>query len=596
MEDIGEIKAKIEAVKSRLSGVYKQMEDDMSTLRDLFEMDKTTGKWLSYTDNAAAALTESYRRTLADAPLRLWIEPLAEEVGDEKKSQVRTMAEQLAKGAIWLANQRLLKVPSGVDLQSGWAQDGTERGGTATRYFLRQVKEHGAWKLVSDAANWDPLNTYWVESVDGLLWACHLRYGDKEQVSDEWGTDKLVEDSYGKVAVYEVWTPEEFQVLSETGALDEPYKHGLGYIPVFIRPVGGKQQRQSTRDSNTFKDSWFSAIALNRNLYKERNFLLSLIKTQAAIQVKPPRINKYDSSKQGQEADISEIGDVNFPNAEVVVDTGQGQDVAILSLATPLPEVYKLLAENSRSLSLGGVAPVFLGILDTSQTATGTAQLGEASRQSLNPFKQNMEAQAVWLAEEVVRQYKNGEFEETELEGFEPNGKKFKVEVVPDEINDNEHFKSELKLNLMRDKISDMAYYKTGLEIGAFSRAGVQEALNDDPDLVRKQIAEEKVGDALGADLIDAFKALTTDGRGRPSLEKVKENELFVHMILRKLYEMAGLPYPEAPKQITQGGGLPAPKITAGRPPAGTEVGQVAAAPMTEQARMERMGLEVARR
>lgn len=593
LKDIAEEKTKIAAVKGRYEELRTQMEDDYSLIRlDPFVMPKEEGIWQNYTSNSPATLNGSYVRTLAGGVLKLFIKPLSEETGKKKASKARTMTEQLVNGAIWTANRMRVTTPEEKDLQSALASDACERGGTILYCYLRE--EDG--KLISDMGTWDALNSYWISGTKGLLWVCLMRFGAQEQLEEEYqGT--FTPDEQGRVSIYNVWDTEEFGVFCENGGGEWIHKeeHGLGHIPVSIRSVGERPLRQSSKQTDTLKDSWQSSIAYNRNLYKSQRRLMTYILTQAGMKAKPTQKLLYDGTGGALPPEISKGGPQQ--GRIIPLDVSKKEDLAMIQGTLSIEEAFEMLVIVERQLSLGGIAPIALGFTAEAQTASGTAQLTEAARQSLSPFKRNMEAQSEWLAEEITQQYKNGKFEETELEGYEWNGKKFKVMVNPSEINDSEHFTAELNLNLLRDKMGEMAIWEKGLTLGLLSRRGGQENFSDDPDLVQEQIDEAQVSDALGLPYWRVFKELSSDEHGQYSPAKARENLLELLILENRLKQMsgqmAGAPAGGEVRQLPPGGGT---NIVPRIEPVGAEIGRIGAEPLTQEARLAKLGMVSARR
>ncbi len=593
LEDIAKQIKTIATCETRTLSLREQMELDYSLIRlDPFLMPVTEGKWESYSSNSPGTLNDSYVRTLASAPLKLWIKPLSSEEG-KRKSKARSMTEQLVGGAIWTSNRMRTTVPEEKDLQASLASDACERGGTAIRCFLREKKDNGGMKLIPDIVVWDALNIRWIPGTDGLLWVCHIRYGSKAQLQNEYkGALTGDEDEQGRMLIYDVWDEDEWGIFCKNGGGEwiAKEKHKLGHIPVSIISVGARPFRQSSEYEDTLKDSWCSSIAKNRHLYKIQNRLMSYILTQAGLKVKPTIKEFFDSTEGGHPLEV--VGDPNSQGGSVSLDRGQGQDLEMFTPTVSIEEVFHLLAEVNRQISMGGIAPIALGFTEEAQTASGTALLTEAAKQSLAAFKQNMESQFKWLADEIVWQYKTGEFGETDLEGYEWNGNKFEVHVSPANINGNEHFDAEINLNLKRDELSEMALVKEGMRLGIFSRRGGMERFNDDPDLVQAQIEEEQVSDMLGLPIWNTFENLSTEeenGHKVFSAKKAEENKLFLLILLNKINAMSAPP----------GGGSSQPTLSGAKPtlqlpqaePIAPQVGAIGAEPVTEASRLAKLGL-----
>ena len=402
---VAEEKAKIVACETRLNSLHTQMEKDYSRIRlDSFEMPGTTGEWEIFTANSPATLTGSLLETLTEAWLKLSIVPTEVTKGKSKVSKSRTMTEQLANGAIWTANQRLLAIPEGQALQSGIVWNALYRGGSAVLCYLYTELVHGEKKLIPHIVWWDMLNVRWISGTNGLLWACYKHYGSKAQLEDEYegalpddesevgGVGAIGdEDKEGRVCVYNVWdTEEEGEFCGNEWIKKE--EHNLDYVPLHILRVGAMPVVQSGDFTDTLKDAFQSAIARNRGIYDAENELLTYKKTKAKIEAKPALKLFYDSTGGGKMVEY--VFDLNVPGKNIPLDLKQGQDIIpFVPSAVPTPNIEQVWAEVNRQKGQGGIAPIALGFSEYSQTASGISQLTEAQAPLLAES-----VLAVWLS------------------------------------------------------------------------------------------------------------------------------------------------------------------------------------------------------
>lgn len=605
MDDYSHQLTILEKCKTRLKPLHTQIDDDYSLIRgDPFDgMPKDSGVWQKMTVNDPGVLVDSYVRTLTEGKMKLGIKPSSIEPG-VRKGNIRSLTEQFVLGTIWQADQIRMAVPSEKSLLASVASDAVETGGSIVVVYLEERLEGGEWKLIPKIHTYYPRQSFWLEGTKGIIWFNNIVYGNKSQLEEEYEDDiEGAEDKDGKVEVWDIWTPDEFQAYSGGKPLGELVKHDLGYIPIHIATAGSRPYRQSTQFPDAFKDSWQAAIAHNRALYADQNYLCTLIKTQAAAQAKPTFENRFDTSKNANAKPVElDSVDPGSPGGEIPVDIGKGQGIGVISLTTPLPLVFQALEIVMQKLSLGGLVIDYLKLASTAQTASGQAQYFEAARQALNPYKQNMVEQYEWTGEQIARQYKHGKFKETHIEGYDANGKSFEVTIAPSQISNQEHFTADLKLDMLRDKMGQVAYLKELVSIGGISPRGILEELWDDPELVQEQIDEAMVSKVLGMPFRRVRQALMRDRTGKLNDAEIEENREAILLITRYLDSLAA-PLGDAPPPVPALPAAPSPALlgmgadgTGLPPPITAQAGQEAAAPMTDVARAARLGLTVARR
>ncbi len=504
LDDITTQIKRIANVKTRTQVWRDRIEDDFSLFRlDPFKIPKTEGEWESYTTNAPAVLGDSVVNAVSQARLKLSI-PIGGE--DKRNRETVSATEQLANGAIWMANMLIEAVPEGIDIQSELSFHAAKRGVTALRCFLRD--EDG--KLIPDIAVWDPLNLYWDSGRKGFLWVAYLRYGSKAQLEDEYKGKftNIEEDAQGRIELWNVWDIDEEGVFVGTEWISKE-EHGLDHIPVFVRPTGSTPIIQSTTYTDTIKDWGESVISKTRNLYPKESRLLSYQMTRAGETAKPPKVIMFDSRLSPLPPEFDKDPDVK--GRVIVLDAAKGQSMAEFVKQSSSQEIIQMQALVAGQIGRGGMSPPDFG---QGKTATEISFQGAEQSRTFNPSKKNVERCLVWLAEEIVRQYKHGDFKENEIEGYDSKGKKFHVKVDPDKIDDNWHFEAELKLNLLRDEIGMMELAVQSIQNRILSRQTARDKYTDvqDTDQEQEILNREEAEEITQVKLWDLFAALWKDG------------------------------------------------------------------------------------
>lgn len=535
LDDIATQIKRIDAVQTRTKVWRDRIEDDYSQFRgDLFQIPTKEGEWESYTTNSAAVLGDSVVNAVSEARLKLWIP-----VGAEDKRDRKTLSatEQLSNGAIWMANILIESVPEGIDIQSELSFHAGKRGATALRCFLRE--EEG--KLIPDIAVWDPLNLYWHSGRGRFLWVAYLRYGSKVQLEDEYEGKftNIEEDAEGRIKLWNVWDTDEEGVFVGDEWIEKE-EHGLDHIPVFIRPTGSTPIVQSTRYTDTIKDWGESVISKNRNLYPAESRLLSYEMTRAGISAKTPKVIMFDSRLSPLPPEFDK--DPEVKGRVILLDAAKGQSMAEFIQQSSNQDIIQMKAFVSDQISRGGMSPPDFG---RGKTATEISFQGAEQRRTFNPSKKNVERCFVWLAEEIIRQYKHGDFKENEIEGYDSKGKKFHVKVDPDKIDDNWRFEAELKLNLLRDEIGmmELAVQSTDRKILSYQTARDKYTDVQDTDQEQEIINREEAEEITNVKLWDLLTSLIEDRKK----SKTPLSDLTIMGVMNKIMIESGV------QPVTQG-------------------------------------------
>ncbi len=498
---------RLDNCKKHTQALRDRMEKHYSMFRlDKFRMGADEGEWEEYTTNNPAVLGYKIINMLAFARRKLWI-PVSDEGKRDRKSL--SLTEQLAIGALNMADNTAMAVPEGMSTQSSLSFHSAIRGWTVVRCYMREQDD----KVIPDITCWDPLNTYWISGSGKLLWVCYKRYANRRQLETEYGmTIHALEDSHGRILVYDVWDDEEEGVFTEDEWLKEPEKHGLEYPPVYIRPVGAIPLLQSQKLDDTIKDVGPSCLTQNENIFPNESRLLSYMLTRAGMEAKMPIVVEFDS-KAG--ALPPEFTTNPYVKGKVIfLDIAKGQKAVPFVDLPKNSDILQMLTMTQRMESMGGMAPVAYGQIDQALPAQGIDILTQSASDVAKPYKANVETMLRWLAQEITSQYKNGDFGEMELEGFDSKENKFHVEVSPGQIDDNWRFECTLVLDLLRDKMQQIAAASEAVKSGLMSKQTARDKFHlvDDTDLEQQIIDREQIEQMLHLNWWDVAKALFEGG------------------------------------------------------------------------------------
>ncbi len=507
----------------------KTCEDNTSNLRDRMDLTWSMcrldeenyviptkeGEWDKYITNWAT--TEGNRMTdlLSYARRMLWI-PIGKE--DKRDRDAISMTENLANGALYSADEINADDPLYSGLQNLFAFYAVYRGWTARRLALRMEED----KLIVDLAVWDPRNTYWHAGRRRLSWVAYQRFTTEQEAKDEYGSNIKREEGeiYSKtgfISVSDVWDCSEKGKPAEEGVIiggewvkePEIVKVGatpLDYIPVRIK-AGRSAPLIADDKSDNIKMVGEDFLANNRLVLPILSRLMSYKMTASGKEAKTPRVYYWDSTKSENTPPAEPEKDPYIKGRTFLVDRGKGEEVGGELLPGNAGAIDSMTGMVMGEASKGGMASVGYGVGNRERTAEGTDIVFQATMDAIKPFKMLTEDSLKSTAEEIVRQYKMGDFGKVELEGYDKGNNRFHAEIKSKEIDPNWHFECRLIPDILRDKQANVAIatqmVKSGLTSAETARDEMQ--IVTDTDLESDKIAREKADELFD---IGAFKAL----------------------------------------------------------------------------------------
>lgn len=477
--------------RKNTEGLRERFEDDYELARgDEFSIPKSEGKWENYTTNKSSTDSHKITNTLSDSKVHLRM-PIGDETEGEREALSKT--EQFVYGAIALRDSIFCTVPEVIGLHEAMSWFCPNRGWLVLRAYLYEDEETEL--LIPDLAVWDMLHTNWISGSRGIMWASYKRYASKQDVKKQYKED-IEPDNRGRIALHDIWDDDEEGVMlvDGKGSLKSDdwlykHKHGIGHPPVLIIPVGSMPLIQSDRNDDTLKDVGVSFAVNNRELYKTMSRVRSYFMTFAGRAAKNATAGLYDSSKGGKPPLFE--GDPNEKGAYVTLDIGKGQDLKPLAPHELTKDVYAFQQDVATELATGGMAPISMGLPPYPETASGTATIVHTSMANIKPFVKAMERGYVWLAHELVSQFKSGKFKKTEMRGVDGSNRRFQIEVSPDDIDDSWQFVATIKPDMPQDRIAEMGMATQAVESGILSHVTARDPFVPNPDLEQEKIDRE---------------------------------------------------------------------------------------------------------
>lgn len=546
--------AKVTTAETRTSALRDRMDHDYGLFTldtSLYYISESEGKWDNVITNRAASEGNKMIDYLSYARRMLWI-PQTDETESERKRLTAT--EQLGNGCIYMADAINEDIPDYIDIQSALSFYKVIRGWSAGRYILRDDDD----KLIPDIAVWDPRNTYWHQGSKRLTWVCYVRYATEGEIRDEYHgyNGKLTTEAGsagGYCKVYDVWGFPEGKKEAHEGVIvggewvKEPEPVGMDYLPIRIRAGRSTPIIRDGERNDTMKHVGESFLVNNREMLPVESRLLTYKIHKAGIESKPARPVIYDSTKGELPPTWEKPLDKGslFP-----VDEGKGQKIGDPLLPGTEGHIDSSLQAWIGLENMGGLSPIAHGLGPVPDTAQATDIVFRATMDALKAFRMGVEKDLVWYAEESVRQYKNGDFDEYELEGYDKGNNRFRVNIKPDQIDDKWRFRCVLIPDELREKATKMGIADQAVKGGFMSveSASDQFQIVENPSLeqqkidrdnARKLIPELALYEMSEAKLEDLGIVKAND-REREKAKAVIENVLIRTKIARMLQESMG--------------------------------------------------------
>ena len=459
-----------------------------------FSMDKKQGKWDDVTTNAPKIKANRLIGLLANSWMQLFID-----IDDEtrKKRKAISATEKFANGCISAADRIVTSVPSGKSIQSALASFAAIKGGNCSSVLFYEDKDG---KPVSDLRVYDPTYIQWIEGEGELLWVCQRAYQSRafieriyrKQIED--GLKIGGSDTLTPILVRTFWDDKQWKVVINKEYVDDD-KHNLDYIPFYIRSCGAVPNIQSEQYQDAMKWSWQNVFGNDWDIIDLESKLLSIESTKALQAGRNIITGEWDSLKSGNKKPegIEKIGSSDKLNEVVLFDAALGQKFGGMVQPPSNEVVDQFLSRITGMKEPSLLDPAIFRLVAGGGNASLAAELRATTAEVVNPFRQCVEASLVWLAEESVKQFKNGDFGKMKLTGRDYQRKTFITDISPKDIEEH-YFECHLVPDRLRDEIQELGAAVTEVDKGLNSRRGamIKHNIVNDPDETLDQIEEEQ--------------------------------------------------------------------------------------------------------
>jgi len=578
---------------SDLKAIRDQMDTDFGFFGPYdFEMPQTEGKWTNVTTPSGKTLGNKVKGLLQQSYMNLFIDVLEEE---RVKNKRVADTERLALGFINQANRNNTRKPSGVTLQDAFSFYAAIHAGTACSVLITE----NDGKITPHITYYDPYGCQFIEGDDGIIWFCYREnkkraYVEKQykvQIKEGLALEKSGDN--GLVTVYTFWDGDEWKTAI-SGEYVDGDKHGQGYVPVFVNPVGGTPPVMSETEDIS-KYGWQSVYVNSREIIPIESELLTIEMTKAKESGRVKGIASYDSSlSDGQvPEEINKLKAMReaAPNRDTMafLDKAKGEEFNGFVEAPDNRIVDQLLKTIRSYSSLAGLDPVTSGVFGQGSGALASI-LREAALEFTQPFNKNIEDTFVWIAEELVKQFKAGNYPQVEVFGRDIYRQPFTTKLKTKDVEEH-NFSCELVADRLRDEAIELGLAVQKVNAGLSDRRSAisKHNLSTDPARTLEMIEQEKHAEIAAKDPIYHNLQMARWYKDQGD-EAMAGHHLWLVEMFRQI-ETASLA-----KQYQSSFNPPPPQ---GGPPAGAggqpditgEAGRVAAEPMTNMNNSIRSGV-----
>ncbi len=438
---------------------------------------------------------------------------------DKPLRDKEALTEQAVYAFDKMADEHMQSPFSPVSLkQLAWFIANT--GFVAARYLMYE-DEDGV--VIPDLAMWDIRFTYWALGKGGRFSkVCYTRQATKDEIDDEYNIDATA-DHNGMVTVYDHWKRSKtaitrkkktFYPFVEQVVVGTEIVHELNikkdYLPVYIASVGnmpmlGRETDLMGQLPKTFashnKDIW--KLESELATYRAKNTRMSILQVVQLI---------YDSRLGGDNAQIQLDKSPHKEGAAIHIDVGKGQAIKPFFQPMSNPDAAVLENEIAQWESMGAAPDISYGRVSKDLTAQGTAMLIHQAMGVLKAGQRTIEDFKTWQDNESIRQYKEGEFKEIQIEGVDGKGKQFSTKITRDSVTTDRRVIATLSLNTPQDDLQQAGIIHQYVQDGTWSQQrGMDKSGVQDVDAEKEIIAREKLEKAVPFAFMATLDALIKD-------------------------------------------------------------------------------------
>jgi len=381
-----------------------RMEDDYTKLYRLDPFTPDDPDKSVYTSNDPRTAADKLIALIAGAPLTMTINNVGQQpnVRERNNLKERFLIGGLRSVDEWLETQLL------PPLQGQLAFFALIRGFTCGRATWVKLKD-GSSRF--EVMPWDPLNTYWQVSRNGLVWIAHKTRMSSEEIGELYDFDIGGTGEENGADVIDYYDQNEFGVIihGEFVVKPEEYAWGTGKVPAWVTAAGFAPPIQALKAEDTIRDFGESVFKPIRDTNDVYNQLTSDFLTLVNYGSKPSYIVKsHGGSKVLAENPLQQA-------SEVSLDTNES--IELIDIAKMSTDAGPLLALLSAESQRGLIPYNLFGQQDLAISGFAINLLRQGAGDKADPFIAAVMGAYRQISGHMISQYEDGKFSSVNVRG-----------------------------------------------------------------------------------------------------------------------------------------------------------------------------------
>lgn len=448
-----------------------------------------------------------------------------------------------------------LRLQPGLQDSLGWYI--ALRGWYAGRALLVKSATDGSTRV--DISPFDPMNTFWDRTEDGLRWVCHVQYRRPSELRSSYilaDDDRLRDDTREDTPVktYNFYDAVSHSLCTESGWLKEPEPHGAPGIPCFVGAsgaapyIGRLNAATATQDVEAWGPGVFTYV---RDMYSVENQTMSdrLTMVRRSL-MRPVIIENAGAFRLGKNI-WQEGAEVYLPD---------GAKLNAVDLQEMSRETDPLLSQLSGAIQRGTLSHTSYGQLGQPLSGYAINLLNMGNEFVVRHGIQALRAAYMQIWGLLCAQYATGQFMPIQAEGY--RGKQwFSALILPEHVSQADHGEITFRAKMAKDDAGAYQLAKIardGAERGQqllSKRYVMDEHLQVQDVDAELEVQREEQGEEMSplARLVGLIQS--AQDRGREDLEMIYAEELQMVRMERAMKLQMMMTPPQGPGPAGQAPG-----------------------------------------
>ena len=422
----------VRAAQLTMRSRHDLMDEDLDllNLRPFMWEDEDTD-WATYTSNDPQVFFRKFVSWIAGSTIV--IESPYTHAKQDARDKGRA-TEKFFRGIFNIANDIATLERVEPPLLEQMGSVGAARGFVCGLGMLRLTEDYRTLPVIQV---WDPRHTYWGFDDDGLAWACYVQLREEGNIFDTWDVAVTGAQQFRLIKgqrVFEVFDfyDRERNVVVVDGKKIKDAPHGALGIPVAIQQVGPTPMFLQNYGEQTMRHFGESIFAPVRDLYREKNRLLSMGMEMSKRTLRPAFTL---TGPHGAEAQFdSDAPDISESGA--VTPIPQGSLLNVIDAPDLSRDWAAALGECDAAIQRATFPNIVYGQSPGTLSGVALNQLGQGVGSVLQPVQKAVEAVLRKWEQTIRRQYASGNYTPVAVSGRGSTFEIFHEQIMPEVLLD----------------------------------------------------------------------------------------------------------------------------------------------------------------